>query len=381
MPKRKRDDILSFKEVGVQLNLDDLVLEFRLMRESCAREPTPEAFRRIGLGSGTHLVKFTAPRTTLSESVIRFYEPFNKNAPEYLCSVNAPDIPFAKIVFRPLCIVEYETNSLVGHILSPNSISERVFAAFSEVFGSNSLEQLQTSLHEKIEITNLPDCGEFPIVFIPRPGGGDLQVTPVSPAQSFNGMKRVSRLCFERAQSDGARYPYFPKQKVSDKMQNISGAVGGARRRFLARMPQKMSQVEAALYRYVNGGRFPELQDREILEWILRYSDMLELDSRYSNQSIRKALNGLADRLIKKALDFIEETTEEAIILAKKFQFSINKDAKTPSPVEILIRQRWKTKQDYTRAKEALSSSHFSHRIDIVVKSSKYFYADQKAVN
>jgi hypothetical protein len=54
------------------------------------------------------------------------------------------------------------------------------------------LEAMRGALHLEKKPPPKLGAGGFPIIFIPNPGGGDLQVTPASPATAFKGMKRVT---------------------------------------------------------------------------------------------------------------------------------------------------------------------------------------------
>ena len=201
-------------------------------------------------------------------------------------------------------------------------------------------------------------AGEFPIVFIPRPGGGDLQITPVSPASAFMGIKRVADAYFLPVTANTPRPARgrWVKQAVSSKPQNISGAIGGPRLRFLATMPFVMQQAEAELHRYVQGGAFPLWRDEDVGDWVLRYGEMLAAHDLFNNSDTRAALDRTADRLIRDASGFIDETMADAGVIAPDKML-------TPADVaQVLIRRRW-IKDGRDRAIQALSSPHFEDRL------------------
>lgn len=146
------------------------------------------------------------------------------------------------------------------------------------------------------------------------------------------------------------------KQAISSKPQNISGAIGGPRRRFLATMPFVMQQAEAELHRFVQGGAFPRWRDEDVGDWVLRYGEMLEAHDVFNNSDTRAALDRTADRLIRDAQGFIDETMAEAGFIAPDKML-------TPADVaQALIRRRWK-KDGQDRAVKALSSPHFEGRL------------------
>lgn len=358
----KEADLLSFKLTGRPIPLDGVTSEFRLMRDCLKKPLTAEVATRICEKSGSHLIKLISPRVDGDHAVLRFDDPEANRKFSILPSVNAPDIPFCKVVFRPLEVIGHPSKSMVDHILNPEDHSGPVLNAFAEVFGYDVLEALQEILLSDPKTPLKLGAGEFPIIFIPRPGGGDLQITPVSPASTFMGMKRVTDPYFQKAQPDGPRPPRgrWTRQAVSSKPQNISGAIGGPRVRFLATMPPTMRQGEAELYRYVHGGGFPRWRDDEVSIWVLRYADMLEADATYNNEDTRAALDRTADRLIRDASEFILDTLGNARNLAKHHGVKEESIPEPPSVAQILS---WGKDQNYDRARKALTSPHFEERL------------------
>lgn len=359
----KEADLLSFKMTGRPLPLDDVASEFRLMRDCLKKPLTEEVAIRICEKSGSHLVKLVSPRVDGAHAVLRFDDPDANRKSSILPSVNAPDIPFCKVVYRPLEVIGHSSVSVVDHILNSEDHSGAVLDAFSEVFGEDVLAAMRHALLSEFKSPLKLGAGEFPIIFIPRPGGGDVQITPVSPALTFTGMRELGKRRYQKRDPEG---PKINRGKwvdlaVSSKPQNISGAIGGPRVRFLATMPAAMRQGEAELFRFVNGGGFPRWRDEEVSVWVLRYADMQEADATYNNIDTRAALDRTADRLIRDASEFIRDTLEDAKHFAERQEMREQGVPAPPGVAQILIRRHWG--KNYDRARKALTSPHFEDRL------------------
>ena len=363
LPEAKKSDLLSFKCTGQILHLHQVEQEFRRMSDACGKPLTAEIATRVCTKSGTHLIKLVSPRTDGEHAVLRVERTGGNMRSSLLPSVNAPDIPFAKIIFRPLEIFDHPAKSVVDHVLNPDDISDAVLHAFGSVFGVDVLQAVKAVLSGPPPMALKLSDGEFPIIFIPSPKGGDLQVTPVSPATAYMGMKDVTGLYFQKQEKDAPRVPRgrWHKQAVSAKPQNISGAIGGPRVRFLAEMPRDLAKYDAELYRYVQGGGFPRWGDPDVKTWVLRYADLLDRDRSFNNQGTRKGLDGLADRLIRDAQAFIDETCEDAKRMAQTQGVAPDVLKAPPRPAEILLRRSW-PKDGFDRARRVLGSAHFDYR-------------------
>lgn len=361
----KKEDLLAFKPTGRPIPLGEVSFEFRLMRDCLKKPLTAEVATRICEKSGSHLIKLVSPRVDGDHAVLRFNDPEANRKSSILPSVNAPDIPFCKVIFRPLEVIGHASMSVVDHILNPVDHSGPVLNAFAEVFGDDVLEVLRKTLLSAPKTPLKLGSGEFPIIFIPRPGGGDLQITPVSPAPTFTGMRELGKRRYQKQDPEGPRLNRgrWIDLAVSSKPQNISGAIGGPRVRFLATMPPTMFQGEAELYRYVHGGGFPRWRDDEVSIWVLRYAEMLEADATYNNENTRAALDRTADRLIRDASEFILDTLGDAGNLAKRHGIKGENIPEPASVTQILIRRSWGKDQKYDRARKVLTSPHFEDRL------------------
>ncbi|GBR54776.1 hypothetical protein AA106555_1820 [Neokomagataea thailandica NBRC 106555] len=359
----KTEQLLSFKTSGRNIAPNALSAEFSLMK-GCLKSPlTPKVALRLADKSGNYLLKLVSPRTDGDNAILRIEVPRGNKLGDILPSTNAPDIPFCKVIFRPLEIDGYPPRSVVDLIRNPEDHTTIVLDAFAEVFGTDVLETLKTSLLTVLPAPTQLGIGEFPIIFVPRPDGQDLQITPVSPAAAFMGMKRVRKHYFQKTQPDRPMpRSKWTEQAVSAKPQNISGAIGGPRVRFRADMPTQLSHEEADLFRFAQGGSFPLWRDSAVAARILRYGDRLTSDNEFNNKNTRAALNQVADDLISDAVEFIQDTLRDTVDYAKR-QGIAEKHSALPSLPQLLLKRRWKNTDEEDKARKALTSPHFELRL------------------
>ena len=344
----KAEDLLSFKAVGRPIALHAVADELRLMQAQLKTPMTAKIAARVCEKSGSHLLKLVSARADGDEACLHIEAPSANRRPKVLPSTNAPDIPYCKVLYRPLEILGHSTRCIVDDVMNPDEASGTVLEAFASVFGQDVLELA---------------AGEFPIVFVPRPDGSDLQITPVSPAIAFMGMKGVIDALYERRRAESTKVPYgaFQNQSISSKPQNISGAIGGPRRRIMARMPPVLEQFDAEIHRYVHGGSFPRWRDRTVADWVLRYADMLDADARYNDRNTRAALDRTTDRLVYEARGFIDDTRAEAIRAAEEAGIDSASLATPPEPGFVLLQLSFPD-GTFSKARKALTSPHFNDR-------------------
>ncbi len=351
--------LLSFRPIGEPIELAEIEDAYRRMAREYGKPVTADAMARVGAKSGSHLLKLISPRADGDQSVMRPASQTANQHSDMVPSVNAADIPVAKIAFRPMELLGHPTKSLVGHILNPDSVSDCITGGFAAVFGSDVLNALKFSLlADAAPITRLP-AAEFPIIFLPNPAGGDLQATPVAPAAAYMGMRAVTASYFRKQEKGASKVPRgsWSRQAVSAKPQNISGAIGGLRTRFHARFPGTLNRLDAEIRRFVSSGSFPRMPGVDIADWILRYANLLDREAEYSNRDIRSGLDRLADRLILEVFDFIDEILAEAIRVD-----SAAGDLPTPPPGVVLLRRYW-VQDGFDRARRALADQHFLSRL------------------
>ena len=257
--------------------------------------------------------------------------------------------------------------------MNPDDASESILGAFASVFGQDVLDAVKAALLEKANGVTSLASGEFPIVFVPRTGGGDLQITPVSPATAFMGVKDAIKVLDAQKKADGLQVPFgsFENQSISSKPQNISGAIGGPRRRVMAKMRDIMKQSDAEIYRYVRGGSFPRWREHDVADWVIRYADMLERGKTYNNRDTRAALDNMADRLIGGALDFIDEILAEVRFVAEADDIEAPERKNLPEPAKILLRCQCLLDSDYNKVRKALTDPHFKGRLKHLDKNTR----------
>lgn len=361
----KRDDVLMFKAPGRPLDPEDIHAEYSTIKSFFEKPFTAEIATRVCLKSGTHLVKLVSARVDGNHSVLRAPRLKGDTAPQiFLPSVNAPDIPFAKIIFRPLEIIGHPTRSLVDHILRQDDISEKVFEAFASVFGQDVFDAVLLGLTAPLpDITMLSD-GEFPIIFIPSPSGGDLQITPLSPASAFMGFKSITGEYYQKQDKDAPRVPRgkWQIQAVSSKPQNISGAIGGPRIRFLAEIPKMQSQYEAELFRFIKGGRFPRWHNDDVTVWIMEYAKRIDASETFNNKNMREGLHRLIDRVITEADAFIAETRLDASLMAEEMALPSDAIPSAPPTQSVILRRFW-AGSTFDTARRVLNGDHFASRM------------------
>ena len=362
----KLDDLLSHRPLGRLLEVGDIAAEFALIRNAFEAEgkrvPNASDFRRVGMGSGTHLLKLNSSRAPIGQHLLRVPGQATSRHREVFPSIDAKQAPHCKLVFRPLEVAGHSTRSLVDHILNPDdAVSMKVTKGFGEAFGEDALEALREALTTPLQaITSLP-AAEFPIIYLPRPGGGDLQATPLAPAEAYVRFHEVVEPYFLKQEEGKPRVPRgrWNTQFVADKPQNISSAVGKQRTRFFANMPNVLDHWSAELHRHANGGRFPRWRDDAVVGAVDAYANLVAKSMDYSNADIRVGLDRRADRLIRAAQEFVDETISEA---RRAFP---NVELPAPPPIAtVILRRRW-PKDSFDRARGALSGEHFKTRLKV----------------
>ena len=352
-------ELLSFQTVGrVLRDKGDIETEFILMAKACGDMlPSVNEFAKVGRGSGTHLLKLVSPRVPVGQSVLRVFPSGTNRRACVIPSVDAKLSRVAKMVFRPLEVAGHEARHMADHVLNPDDLSPVVTQAFVAVFSAEALKALSDALTAELEISTLP-AAEFPIIFLPRPGGGDIQATPVSPVEAYLCMADVTKP-FQQRTADQPHLPrgHWHSQKVSDKPQNISAAIGKKRTRFLARMPRLFDRREAELQSYLASGRFPQWDDRAVSDAVMVYGDLLDRHDHYSNKDIRNGLDRRADVLIRGARAHVEEVRADA-----EAAYPGQTLPKSPSLADVILSRAWPG-GGRDRARRLLTSDHFSDRL------------------
>lgn len=357
--------LISHRPLGRVLRPADIAGEFLLIRAAweATGKPAPTAtdFAFVARGSGSHLLKLISPRASSGQSVLRFSREGANRRPALAPSIDAKKAPVGKIVFRPFEIEGHPPRHLVDHILNPDEVSTLVLDGFAAAFGQDALNALRDGLVTPLAVTSLP-AAEFPIIFLPRPGGGDIediQATPVAPVEAYLRMEEVTAPYFQKREEGRSDPPRgrWHRQEVSAKPQNISAAIGQRRTRFLARMPRVLGHWEAALHRYARGGGFPRWQDDGVAPAVLEYVARLDRAEDYSNQDIRRGLDHRADSLIRAARAFIAEVVQHVGEDASR--------AEPPTIATLILNRAWPNDDARAAARRALTGAHFNDRLAV----------------
>ncbi len=361
------EDLISHRLLGRVLQPEDISGEFLLIRQAWEATgkplPTPADFAFVGRGCGSHLLKLISARASAGQSVLRFEGTGANHRPSLVPSIDAKKARVGKIVFRLFEVAGSPSRHLVEHILNPDDISGRILDGFAMAFGVDALEALRHALSETLTVTNLP-AAEFPIIFLPRPGGGDLQATPLAPAEAYVRMEEVLTPYFRKREEGRAPPPRgrWHRQEVSAKPQNISAAIGRRRTRFMAEMPRVLTRWEAMLHSYAKGGAFPRWRNDEIVQAVLDYAALLSRSEDYSNQDIRRGLDLRSDNLIKAAQIFVGEVVDDA-----RASFPDAELRRPPQIQDLLwLGQNWPNEDARQKARKALTSSHFKDRLSAI---------------
>lgn len=354
--KPDKQYLLSFKPTGRILTLNNLEGEFRLMKSLFPKGVTISQIKDMGLKSGTHLLKTINARAEKDQAILRI-QTIKNYREDLMPSVPSASIPVAKLIFRPLEIEGYEPQSVVDAISNPNEISPQIKNAFAKVFGLDCLDALSSVIIGDAPLVVRLPADNFPIIFLPDGNGGDLQVTPVSPAASYMDMTSISAPYRKfRKRSD----PPFPRgkwarQAALAQMQNISGMIYGDRFRFLAELPLPMQRSSVEIFKYVKGGRFPSFRDASIADKVIRLDDLVETSKTVNSKNIRDGAKNLAKWLIEDALNFADDILSEALIAHQ--EHGTGHLSPPPLPESIIMGRWWGP--NFDRARRVLRSSLF----------------------
>ncbi len=359
----KLEKLIGHRPLGRILKKEEIAAEFALIRkafeEEKRRAPDASDFRLVGEASGTHFLKLITPRAETGQHLLKIQRGAVAQVSALYPSLNASMAPVAKTIFRPFEVENHTTRSLVDHVRNPDELSPTVTTAFADVFGQDSLAALRETLTAPLpDITALP-AAEFPIIFLPRPGGGDLQVTPVAPAESYVRFRDVTAPYFLKQAEGDPPVPRgrWHRQIVTTKQQNISSAIGAQRTRFLASMPRVLDRYSGELYRYAQGGSFPRWRDESIAEAVARYAALLDTTQSYSNADIKAGLDRRADQLINAADLFINE-----VLVDVELEYAGKGPSERPKVIDVILSGRWKG-DERDRARRVLTSDHFKGRL------------------
>ena len=192
--KEKEKEVLSFTPTGRTISIYDIEAEVRLIKKtfeeneqkkiaaSKAKNPNKNkkplvfdevSIKRIAEGYGTHLLKMASSDAT-GQSALKFE---TENRRRLYPSINSSDIPLAKVISRPLEILEDGSClTLVDHLQFKNNMSSKVIEAYENVFGKELIRTLERELNSPSKPVTKLQSDKLPIVFVPTEDGEDIQI-------------------------------------------------------------------------------------------------------------------------------------------------------------------------------------------------------------
>lgn len=145
--------------------------------------------------------------------------------------------------------------------------AEDIITAAKRVYGHDFIQAFDAlRVPKTIDVLS----GEVPIVFVPHPSSTehtDLQITPISPVQSYNLSREIAKDFYKRPleNDDGTVYEVtrarFAELARTGSPQNISSMIGGKRSIIMAEFPHILDQHDASIFKHARGhGLLPALK-------------------------------------------------------------------------------------------------------------------------
>jgi hypothetical protein len=310
---------LSFRNPGEAFALQDISQVYHVLKEVAGIKDNPAKFAAVAANSGTHTLKLL--NSGSQDHVLRITP--KEGEARYFPSMNAALGAYAKILYQPVLFEGIDgARSLIDHILQPDGLSAQMEEAFANAFSHESLRLVLDGLLEGRDYVSRLHHENFPIVYVPHPdkSGESLQLTPISPTRVYSDFK--SEVLPEKGSKERIR---LSGQEISSKMQNISVALGGPRRRFHATVPDAMLHQDAAILRLVKGGPVPVLSSYELSERLdhlvkLHYAKIDHQNGKgYFNADMEAGLRRLARWIVVEAIFWTEEVRQQAQDLEPEF--------------------------------------------------------------
>ena len=362
-PAEKPGALATLRDPGIVYEPDDLGRIFTDMLPEVAaakhfeRRIAPKTFAEVARRSGTHSLKMITPRADKDQAILRFGDS------RIISSHNAADGLAIRIVFRPIAIAgQPGSRTIFDHLARPDNHSPAIAASFAAAFGEEALDALREAVcNPAPPITELPG-GEFPIVFLPNPAGGDLQVTPISPAEAWMHMGAGMGHFFTKSVKGEPppRRGRWSRQAVTGKMNNVSIMLGGTRRRFDAGFPDMAPASQSAIWAFARGGPLPSLRDELVSDALGEYVRLTGVADRVTSvpPPVAASLDNLADLLIRLAHGHVIDCAHAALEIPDAV--FILPDAPVRS---LLIRRKFADEKKRNEAIAALATDHFSKRL------------------
>lgn len=302
-------------------------------KKTVLRLDTEAVFHAVGKSVGTHSLKLVNPRSKNHILIV--------DGADYMAFPDSKYSGVVKVLFRPITVTGSNTpTSIFKEILNAEdgcNHSPLLDAARTEI-GDHLIDAFRQGLREPREISALREEG-IPVVFLPLHGGGDVQITPVSPGKAYMTATEIfkSYIIPHERDTDGQivkrnRRGSFTKQSLSNQIQNVSAMISqvGPRVRMNATFPDIMRQQRAEVMAYAanrSEAFFPKMRDDVVTDIAIRLERFLaSVESAGRRPELLVAVRNMARALANLAADHIADVMDEAGKIDANFR---------PSPVSI----------------------------------------------
>jgi hypothetical protein len=299
---------------------DDLRQAFQDMQDQLGKTINPKRFKDAVFSIGTHAPKLASSR---NETRGLYFANSSGNEPATLAaSGNGADASHMKVLLRR---IEIEGNgspiSLAASAFTKSPLLPTMLDAFEGVFGSEARAAFEQGVHEKLTSRPQIHVGKenYPVFYVPGDAGGDLQVAPSGSIQAHNNMHTLMSRMLTKAKQDRldgrpATYGEWSRLAMSGKSQNIIVGGPATRVRFQADVPPVLQDLDARIWRYLQGGEYPRMLDDDAAAVLINYAVMarkLDDKNQYRAPDIVVKQENRIKFLISRAHDHVDEVQAE----------------------------------------------------------------------
>lgn len=255
---------------------------FQDMRDQIGKDIDAKPFKDAAMSIGTHAPKLVSSRNETRGLLLPSSNGNTRNT--FAASGNGGYASHMKVILR---LIEIEGDgppkSLMERALYGDPHLKDLLNGFEHVFGSEARYAFEQGVHEKL---NTPQqvkisADNYPVFFVPGGDGGDLQVSPSGPIEGHINMNNLMRKMLTHAKKDRlagnpATYGEWSRLALSGKSQNIIVGGPASRVRLKASMPSILRSLDASIWRYMNGGAYPSMNDDEAAGVLINYAIMAQ---------------------------------------------------------------------------------------------------------
>lgn len=295
---------------------------FQDMQDQIGKPIDPDRFRHAVLSIGTHAPKLASSRNATLGLLLN--STIDGNAPTVLAaSGNGGDASHMKIILRlldvegfgpPISLVEM---ALFNHPDLPEALDR-----FGDVFGAEARAAFEQGVHEKLNTPAKIVLGRenYPVFYLPTENGEeDLQVAPAGSIKAHVGINNLRVRMLTRGKQDRlagrlATYGEWSQLAMSGKSHNIIVGGPATRVRFRATFPTVLQDLDASIWRYLQGGEYPRMADEDAASVLVYYALMarkLDDKNQYLAPDIKVAQESRIKLLISRAHSHVDEVQTE----------------------------------------------------------------------